>query len=275
MAALKLRPRRVDKIWGRRDLPACFGAVPPDGEPVGEVWFEDPTGRDRDILIKFLFTSERLSVQVHPDDRAARAHGHPKGKEEAWWVLSAEEDATIAIGLTERIGKDELVAAARDGTIVDMMAWHPACAGDFHYLPAGTIHAIGGGLALVEIQQNVDLTYRLYDYGRDRPLQLDQGAEAAELAPFRERVLARELGPGRTLLGGGSAFKVEMWSGPRTSTLGPSPERPLWLVPLAPGGSIGGQLMAEGEVWLAESECELALEDRARLLVAYGGDAIF
>ena len=151
MTATMLRPRPVEKIWGRRDLPAWLGAFPQRGAPIGEVWFEDPSGRERALLIKYLFTSEKLSVQVHPDDRLARRQGHSRGKDEAWWVLSADEGATIGLGLTRPIGKQELRAAACDGSIAALLDWRPVAAGDCLYSPAGTVHAIGAGLALIEI----------------------------------------------------------------------------------------------------------------------------
>src|SRR5688500_4828840 len=105
MNAVRLVTRRVEKPWGRRDLLPAFGEVVPDGEPVGEIWFEDPRGGDPELLIKYLFTSEKLSIQVHPNDDEARARGHKRGKEEAWLVLDAEPDALIGIGLRERVDK--------------------------------------------------------------------------------------------------------------------------------------------------------------------------
>ncbi|RYE57363.1 MAG: phosphoheptose isomerase, partial [Rhizobiaceae bacterium] len=100
MAAVKLTTHRVEKPWGRYDLVPLFDDQPAEKPPVGEIWYEDPAGAPRELLVKYLFTSERLSVQVHPDDAAARARGFARGKDEAWIILSAEADSTIALGLT-------------------------------------------------------------------------------------------------------------------------------------------------------------------------------
>ncbi|RYY22799.1 MAG: phosphoheptose isomerase, partial [Sphingomonadales bacterium] len=161
----------VEKPWGRTDIPDAFGDF--GGRRIGEIWFSHPAGEAAPIMVKFLFTSERLSIQVHPDDEAARAAGFPRGKEECWLILDAEPGAELGVGLNTETTREALRNAALDGTIVDMIDWRPSKANDFVYNRAGTIHAIGGGLTVVEVQQNVDCTYRLYDYGRPRELHLD------------------------------------------------------------------------------------------------------
>src|SRR5690606_12773949 len=163
----------VEKPWGRTDIPADFGDFA--GRRIGEIWFANPAGVDAPIMVKFLFTSERLSIQVHPDDEAARAAGFPRGKEECWLILDAQPGAELGVGLNHETAREPLHDAALDGSIVDMIDWRPSKENDFVYNRAGTIHAIGGGLTVVEVQQNVDCTYRLYDYGRPRELHLDQG----------------------------------------------------------------------------------------------------
>ncbi len=168
MTATRLVARRIEKPWGRRDIPAVFGTVASDGEPIGEIWFEDPQGGRPELLIKYLFTSEPLSIQVHPDAAAAEDLGLPSGKDEAWLVLDAEPTSTIGIGLREPIGREALRACAADGGIEGLINWHPVKAGDSFYSPAGTVHSIGPGLSLIEVQQNVDVTFRLYDFGRPR-----------------------------------------------------------------------------------------------------------
>ena len=163
--ATKLTTRRIEKVWGRHQLSPWFPDAPAEGEPVGEVWYEmEGVPADApELLVKFLFTSEKLSIQVHPGDAAARASGYPRGKDEAWLVLAAEPQATIALGLKREVSRDALRAAALDGSIETLVEWRPVKAGDVIYSPAGTVHAIGPGLAIVEVQQNLDLTYRLYD----------------------------------------------------------------------------------------------------------------
>jgi mannose-6-phosphate isomerase class I len=131
------------------------------------------------ILVKLLVTSDKLSVQVHPDGECGL------GKTEMWHILSAAPGAQIALGFTQPIGSDALRAAAVSGEIESLLRWIPVSAGETYFIPAGTVHAIGGGIKLCEIQQNSDITYRLYDYGRPRELHLDRALEAADLDAWR------------------------------------------------------------------------------------------
>jgi mannose-6-phosphate isomerase len=196
---MKLERRYVEKPWGRTELPPMFDA--PAGKRIGEVWF---TGApDKPLLVKYLFTSERLSIQVHPDDEQAHARGLPRGKSECWYILDAESGATLGLGLKREVRADELRAAALDGSIEQLMDWRPVRAGDFFMVPAGTIHAVGAGISLLEFQQNSDVTYRLYDYGRPRELHLDDGIAVARAEPYPD-ALAQHLGRGefRTLVDG-------------------------------------------------------------------------
>ncbi len=178
MTARQLPTRLVGKVWGRDILPAPFAAPP--GQRIGEIWFEPPPELPQ-VLVKYLFTSDKLSVQVHPSDAAALPG--EAGKEECWLVLDAEEGASLAVGFAREVTAAEIEAAARDGTIEDLLAWHPARAGDLFYLPAGTVHAIGPGLSLVEVQQASDTTFRLYDYGRPRELHLERALAVADRSP--------------------------------------------------------------------------------------------
>ncbi len=150
---------------------------PPPEKRIGEIWFvsDEPLP----LLAKYIFTSERLSVQVHPDDDQARSRGFPRGKAECWFILDCDPGATIGLGLTRQLTRDELRAAALDGSIEDAIDWRPVKPGDFLYVPPGTIHAIGAGISLLELQQNSDVTFRLYDYGRPRELHLEDALAVA------------------------------------------------------------------------------------------------
>jgi mannose-6-phosphate isomerase len=271
MTATRLVARRVEKVWGRRDLPPAFGSVPEDAEPVGEVHFEDPRGSGPELLVKYLFTAERLSIQVHPDDQAARALGHPRGKDEAWFVVSAEPDAEIGIGLRQAVEKDDLRAAALDGRIEDMVDWKHVEAGDSYYSPAGTVHAIGPGLALIEVQQNLDLTYRLYDYGRPRELHLDAAMEVADAGPYQAPLEPYTIDGAREILAEGPAFVLERWQGAGAGMLEAEAGRPLWIIPVRGSGMVGGQPFDAGSVWLVESDIEVSIAAGSDLLVAYAG----
>ena len=178
--------RVVRKPWGVSDLRPWSGVDGTD-DAVGELWFErtDKGAPVPALLLKLLFTSEPLSIQVHPDDTFARAMGMPNGKSEAWYIVSADPDAKIGVGLKHRVTPQELRASIRNGSIVELMQWRPVAKGDVIFIPAGTIHALGAGIVLAEIQQNSDATFRLFDYGRKRELHEDNGVAVANAWPLR------------------------------------------------------------------------------------------
>ena len=254
MTATRLPSVPVERVWGRRDLPEGFPGLG-DGVPVGEIWFDPPT--DSPLLVKYLFTAERLSIQVHPDDAAARARGLPRGKDEAWFILDAAPDARIGLGLTRTVSRAALAAAARDGSIVDLIDWRPVRPGELLYSPGGTVHAIGGGIALVEIQQNLDLTWRLYDYGRPRELHLEEGVAVATPGPWTPPPVPTD----DRNLAAGPAFRVERW--PTGGRL----RGPAEVIPLQASGTIDGEALATGACWHVEGEAEIAGQD-IDLLVA-------
>lgn len=275
MTAIKLTTRRVEKPWGRHVLWPAFDDVMNCGEPVGEIWFEMPGGGAPELLIKYLFTSEKLSIQVHPDDDAAKARGFPRGKDEAWVILDAEPGATIAIGTRQVMTRAGLKAAALDGSIEDCLSWKAVKAGDCFYSPAGTVHAIGAGLTLVEVQQNVDLTYRLWDYGRPRALHLEDGIAVSDPVPYVAPHVPRELEAGRKILCDGPKFVLERWRASGGGELAASKARPLWIVPLAGGGGLDEARLSAGEAWFVDEPAVLKLEDGSDVLIAYtGGDVI-
>ncbi len=266
--------KRVAKPWGRRDLPAPFAPVPTEQEPVGEIWFSHPEFAEAELLVKYLFTSEKLSIQVHPDDEAARSAGFVRGKDEAWIILEAEPDATIGLGLREPISRDALEAAALDGSIEQLVDWRPVTAGDVFYSPAGTVHAIGPGLKLIEVQQNVDLTYRLYDYNRPRELHLEDGIAVAQPVPYAPPAAPADRGDGRRILVEGPAFVLERWKQVVSGRLRTAPGRPIWLIPVAGGGSIDSEPLVAGGVWIVEDSADLILGDETDMLVAYSGGEV-
>jgi mannose-6-phosphate isomerase len=253
----RLARRHVERVWGRCDLGGPFAPPPGAGAaPIGEIWFEGAP--EAELLVKYLFTAERLSIQVHPDDAAARARGHPRGKDEAWYVVSAEPGATIGLGLTRRVSPEALRAAALDGSIEHLLDWRAVAAGEFFYSPAGTVHAIGGGLSLIEIQQNLDLTYRLYDYGRPRALHLDAAVAVADPGPWTPPFAPVEAGPGRTILAAGGAFVLEHWT--QAGGIAANVPDGTLLIPLEGDA---------GSVWAAEGRIELP--GPVDLLAAYPG----
>ncbi len=201
----------------------------------GEEWFEGTP--EASLLVKRIFTTANLSIQVHPDDAYARAQGCPRGKTEMWHIVSAQPDSRIAAGFREPVSEERLREAALSGEIVDLLAWHEARPGDTFFIPAGTVHAIGAGLTLWEIQQHSDITYRLYDYGRPRELHLEHALKVANRGSNSARagaVVSCEY------------FTTEKLRLDRSQDHKPA-SRELWVV-LEGSGEIDSQPLSAGEV---------------------------
>lgn len=256
MTATFLTQLRIQKPWGRHSLWPAFRDPDPNDPPIGEIWFEEPG--DPELLIKYLFTSERLSVQVHPDDRMAQAAGARRGKAECWLILAAAPGATVALGPKSPTNSATLHAAALDGSIVDLLDWRPVTAGDLLYSPPGTIHAIGAGITLIEVQQNVDLTYRLFDYGRPRALHIDEALAVASTTPTAAS--PARFGDGELLRT--SYFVVTGLTAGRHQ-LGEG-----WLIPFEGCGAIGVENVTAGSCWRVTDQAILNLAPGARALFA-------
>jgi mannose-6-phosphate isomerase len=240
----------VHKPWGSTDLRPWSELH--NGPAIGELWFQrtDTDASDSTLLLKLLFTEQPLSIQVHPDDAFAQSLGLARGKTEAWYILSAVPGAKIAVGLKQQLTAAQLRTAIADGTISGLVQWHPVQKGDVIFVPAGTIHAIGAGLVIAEIQQRSDATFRLFDHGRQRELHADNAVAAADAGPAQSQSAPKRLTDARTLLIACPHFvleRVDLW---RQSN---------W------------ELDAEHETWL------LILEGHARvgLMNAFVGEALF
>ena len=247
--------------WGLDQLPAPF--VSPPGERIGEVWFTPPAALDQ-LLVKYIFTSEKLSVQVHPSD--AQAPAGSRGKEECWLILAAEPDAKLAIGFDAPISPEAMRAAALDGSIEQLLSWHPAKPGDFFYIPAGTVHAIGPGLSLIEIQQNSDITYRLYDYGRPRELHLDAGIKVAIGGPHNPKLRRHVADAGAVQLVAGPHFRLDRLDGAPDPGTAARYHGPLLVLPLDAPLMVAGEPTAPGQCALADDIW--AIEFAGRSLIA-------
>jgi len=217
---LLLIPSFDERPWGVRDLRPIYTKVVK--EPIGESWLtwgenviangplsgrtlgdvakqfgralvgEAAPYEDRfPLLAKFLFTSDKLSVQVHPDDEAARRVGQPFGKTECWYALEAKPGAQVALGLKPGVSLDQFREAIQSARAEELLNWMDVQRGDMLYVAAGTVHTIGGGLVLLETQQSSDLTYRLYDYGRRRELHIEEGLAAIKLESHAGKVVQR------------------------------------------------------------------------------------
>jgi mannose-6-phosphate isomerase len=160
-----------------RDVVEDFGALVTGSLDVG-----DPPRIP--LLLKYLDARENLSVQVHPSPAYATAHPDAHLKSEAWYVVAAEPDAVIYEGIVEGTTRTDLEAAIREGTVPDLLVRVPARAGECHYLPSGTCHALGAGIFVAEVQTPSDTTFRVYDWGRtDRELHVEEALECIDLGP--------------------------------------------------------------------------------------------
>ncbi len=216
---LLLNPALHTKVWGGRKLATVLNKTLPTAEPYGESWEMHDTatvangpltgrtlksvlndygtdlvgpGNDLSVgmplLAKFLDARDWLSVQVHPNDAQARElEGEPRGKTEAWYVVAAEPGAQLVIGLQPGTTPAQMAAAIRAATLEDLLVYADVVPGDVLFVRAGTIHALGPGLLIYEIQQSSDTTYRLYDWGRmgldgkPRPLHIAKGQQVSNL----------------------------------------------------------------------------------------------
>ena len=259
--------RTVEKPWGRDELPAPF--IAPEGKRIGEIWFEPPDEMP-ELLIKYLFTSEKLSVQCHPSDAQTKAKGLGKqGKEECWVVIDAEPGAVLGIGFDKAIDAETMRAAALDGSIENLLTWHEVKAGDFYYIPANTVHAIGGGCSIIEIQQNSDITYRLYDYGRPRELHLDEGIAVAKGEPYPDachKVLPEN---GSAALVDGPHFRLDLVNGVPGEEIAARYSGPLLVIPREGEVAIaGGETVKPGGCAMAPSLDALTIGPETSCLLA-------
>ncbi len=183
---LKLDPIKSEKIWGYE---LWIASTHPNG---CQEEFARAVGGDFPLLVKIIQANDTLSIQVHPDDQAAvrlEGPGH-RGKTECWYVLDAADDAKLVYGLKDGADRTQLAQAIKDNALEPYLNFVNVRKGDFIYIPAGTVHAIGGGLRLLEVQQSCDLTYRLYDWGRGRKVHIEKGLEVIKndirkpIAPF-------------------------------------------------------------------------------------------
>jgi len=201
-APIRLPTKFLDKPWGACDLSPWY---PLTDSKIGEVWFE----ADLPILVKF---------------------------------IRADPGAQLGIGFRKPVTQEQLREAAGTEKMVDLIQWVEVHAGDVFFIPAGTVHAIGGGLALCEIQQHSDIVYRLYDYGRPRELHLDKAIQVASLTPSDPKPLMLPVDC--------EYFHVELDRTASSLQYKPEPGRFHLLVFLSGSGTLAGQAFREGETWL-------------------------
>jgi mannose-6-phosphate isomerase len=237
-APFRIAPFFSERVWGVRDLRPWYNQVAAD-TPLGEAWLtgdqclvasgahagktlgalfaEDseallgksaPNGGASPLLVKVLFVQEKLSVQVHPDDQMAQKYGDLRGKTECWYVLAAEPGAQVACGLKPGVTLNDIKAGIEAGTLEESLNLLDVAHGEMVFVDAGTVHAIWPGLILMETQQNCDLTYRMYDYGRGRELHIERSLEATRFQTRAGKIASKAL-TDRILLMDGDYFRVE------------------------------------------------------------------
>lgn len=168
---IKLNAIKSEKIWGYE---LWIASTHPNG---CQKEFIDALGGEYPLLVKVIQADDTLSIQVHPDDELAiklEGEGN-RGKTECWYVLDAAPDAKLVYGIKENATKEELAKAIEESKLDPYLEFVNVKKGDFIFIPAGTVHAIGAGLRLMEVQQSCDLTYRLYDWGRGREVHIEKG----------------------------------------------------------------------------------------------------
>ncbi len=232
LSPFRLQPTFSARTWGRPDLAPWYpkSALPETAEPIGEAWLTGPDSTVAEgphagetlsalakseseallgsaaleaefpLLVKLLFPNDKLSVQVHPNDAEAEALGEGRGKTECWYVLEAEPGATVACGLLPGITVDHLKASIADGSMERLLNHLPVKAGDLVFVDAGTVHAIGPGVTILEVQQTSDITYRLFDYGRPRELHLERGLAVSKAETRAGKVAAENIPHGKRLI---------------------------------------------------------------------------
>jgi len=236
----RLAPYFRTRPWGFHNLNPWFN-YKTEGEPIGEVWLtgemcladtgplqgssladitkQHPaalvapafTGPDFPLLIKLLFPKDKLSVQVHPDDALAQHYGEPRGKTECWYAIDARPGAVLALGIRPGVTLDQVKAAVHDASLESLLEMVPVSKGDMIFVDAGTVHALGPGVVILETQQTSDLTYRMYDYGSARELHLEKSFAAMKLTTRAGKVPPRSVN-GHTLLIDERYFRIERWS---------------------------------------------------------------
>jgi len=278
MVIERARTWALPKPWGVKDL-CPWSNARQNGDSIGEIWYErsDNAAASPLLLLKLLFTSQPLSIQVHPDDAFAHSTGLPRGKTEAWCVLTAAPEAKVALGLNRQLTPQQLREAIDDGSISDLVVWRKVSENDVIFVPAGTIHAIGAGLVIAELQQRSDTTFRLFDHGREREIHLESAIMVADAGPADFQLRPSQLTAERRLFVSSPYFVFERIDLATNSYWYLEAERETWL--LVPSGSA-----IAGSFEIATGDALFAQSDRVEIhpgaigmtgLVAYtGGDPI-
>lgn len=177
---LKLKPFYSEKIWGYEKWNLSthkngHSMVEGSDNTLGQL-----IDRDIKIIIKIIQANETLSVQVHPDDNYANKYENDSGKTECWYVLDCKEDASLICGIKDGYDRKSFREVIERSNIEENLKEIKVKKGDMIYIPSGTVHAIKGGLKIIEVQQSSDITYRIYDWGRNREVHIDKSIDVID-----------------------------------------------------------------------------------------------
>ena len=322
LAPSRLAPIFVPRIWGSCSLGPLFDNVPA-AEPIGEVWLTGDactfasgpltarslgeswpglsaewkgrhvqTSTRIPLLVKFIFPREKLSVQVHPNDEYARQHetaAGGTGKTEMWYAVNAQSGAELLLGLEPGVTPETFRQAIADGNVEQCLTRLPVQTGDAFFVPAGSAHTIGPGMLLCEVQQNSDITYRIFDYNRRqadgsfRPLHVRQAFDVLQFGPQRcgkmTGVQVQQRSAKRTYLAACPYFAMEIWQFAEAMDAGTCPDRFELLVVFEGHGRIRWRSESmpytRGEAWMlpaALGEYHLDAQSPTKLLRTYVPD---
>ncbi len=299
----KLYPVCKDYLWGGEKLKENYGKIT-DKTPCAESWelsyhqdgktllssgktlSETASLQDLGknalgfpffpVLVKFIDAKQPLSVQVHPSDEYALAHENSFGKTEMWYIVEAEEGAGIYLGFEKDITKEECIRAIQEKKLTEYLQFFKVKAGECYFIPSGTVHAIGAGCLICEIQQNSNLTYRVYDYGRkdkngnERELHVDKALKVSNLQKFYPQ---KTLASDKAILGKCPYFAAEsvfvrgekIYQG-RKNTFA-------CMTCVRGNGALNGEKISQGDsFFIPAGEREISLNGDMDLIVTYVPD---
>lgn len=223
------------------------------------------------VLIKLIDADQNLSIQVHPSDEYALEHENQYGKTEMWIALEAEPGAYLYYGFRREVTREEFAQAIADGTLTDLLRKVPVKTGDVFFIPSGTLHAIGPGLVIAEIQQNSNVTYRVFDYnrvgadGKTRPLHVEKALAVTDLRPAKDLAFGPHLGTC-------AYFTVDGYDGPFTARCGPESFHALLITEGEGALACGGEtrtLQKGNCLFLPAGSGEYAVAGGCKTLVTY------
>ncbi len=305
MELYKLQPACADYLWGGTKLKerwnkkseklplaeswelsvheagkSLVASGPRRGTPLADLltkadWGENAQGfEDFPIMIKLIDAAQNLSVQVHPDDAYALVHEGGPGKTEMWYILEAEEGAGIYCGLKERVTPKEYTRHIEEGTVTTLLNFYAVRPGECYFIPAGTVHAIGAGAVILEIQQNSNLTYRVYDYNRRdaqgnlRELHIEKARTVSKLEPSAPKAVPKEHGPGMRQLAASRYFSAYEYTCEEPFTFTVDGRSFAAVTFVEGGGSIGGQPFEKGDSFFAPAGLgEITVAGKSRFVL--------